>query len=532
MFSRGFAILLLAVLLVSGFLFFWKLGSATLENWDEGIHAEVSQEMYRKGAWLSMSYRDELYTAKPPLKFWMTTALFPVFGVTEFSVRFWSACAGVATALLLALWSWQWTHRYTATLVAVATFLFSQLIFLHAFRTGETDGLLVFSTTAALYCYWQSQKNQRWFYWFGAWVGIAIMLKSIVGLLPVLIAALDLTVSRRWTVVGFRTLLKTAGIALIVVAPWHLYETIRHGMVFWRSYIGFHVLDRTFESLYANDVSWWWYADILFRKTFPYKFLVPLALLASIVRFVRVRDALDRLLLLAIVVLFLVFSAAQTKFAWYILPLFPFLAMLAGRTVQTFIESHKRWLDLAFILGFFGTIFILPTGLEATRTLWKLLPHAYLPSWFSATTGGRLLVAGVATMLLLVLFVWVRRVLMQPRLVVGGAVLVYIFSIAFGWQLAHIRSYPVQAPLQVLAKEARDLPAGPLDVYGVDLLRQPAGYFYLRRDTALTLREVDSASAVTASLVLTTSERAAEFGDRTGLTMFSAPPYLILSLTK
>jgi 4-amino-4-deoxy-L-arabinose transferase-like glycosyltransferase len=500
--QRGIVILFLATLFVSSLVFFWRLGRPTLENWDEGIHAEVAREMYKDGAWLSMSYRNELYTAKPPLRFWMTAALFPLFGVTEFALRFWSACAGVATTMLLAWWAWQWRRRYCVTIVTAATFLFSQIVFLHAFRTGETDGLLTLMFVAALYAYWKSIENRHWFLWFGVFTGIAIMFKSIVGLLPVVLALVDLTIARRWRAIGFRVLLQSAALALLILLPWHIYETVRHGMEFWKSYIGFHVVDRAFETLYANNVPWWWYADVLLRKTYPYKFLVPIAVCAALVRIVRHRDAVDRLSLLTIALVFGIFSAALTKFAWYILPLFPFLSLLSGRVMEEFHEQKKRWLDLLMLVGAFGTAYILPTGLEANRTLWKLLPHAYLPTWFSETAPGKLVVAAVAAAILLAVFFWLRRALLQPRLVLGGAVLAFLLCIAAGWQFAKIRSLPDSAPLEEIARALRERQATSLDVLGVDLLRQPAGYFYLRRAGAIPRELAEKAEPPTTPYVL------------------------------
>lgn len=517
---RKYFVVLLFVALLAGILFFWKLGTASLENWDEGIHAEVSREMYRNGSWLSMSYRDSLYTAKPPLKFWMTTALFPLFGETEFAVRFWSALAGVATTILIAVWAWQWTRRYSTTLVAAATFLFSQLVLFHAFRTGETDGLFLFIMTAALYSYWRSREHRRWFVLFGALTGIAIMVKSVAGLLPPLIVAIDLTAGRRWRAVGFSTIIKASGIALLIAAPWHLYETFRYGATFWKSYIGFHVVDRAIETLYANNVSWWWYADVVFRRTYPYKFLIPFALLLGGYRALRARDALDRLLLIAVLVVFAVVSAMQTKFAWYVLPLLPPAALLAGRAIQEAFEGRRRWIDGLLIFGFFGSMFILPTGIDRTRTLWRVLPHAYLPTWFSATTLGRAALAFAATAILCLFALWVRRYLMRPHAVLSGIVLSYLFLVALGWQIAQIRSMPSASPLEHIAAAAQGRRLARLDAVGVDLLRQPAGYFYLRRSGA-TIHELPAGSAPTSDYVLTTA------GDETAKGLHATRSYLL-----
>ncbi|MBI4450220.1 hypothetical protein HY634_04115, partial [Candidatus Uhrbacteria bacterium] len=67
---------LLGVLAVAAFAMLFRLDTQPIQNWDEGIHAEVSFEMVEGGDWLTPHYAGGTYFRKPPLKIWMSAGLF------------------------------------------------------------------------------------------------------------------------------------------------------------------------------------------------------------------------------------------------------------------------------------------------------------------------------------------------------------------------------------------------------------------------------------------------------------------------
>lgn len=496
----------LGVAILASFLLFWKLGIKPLENWDEGIHAEVSREMYRNGAWLSLSYRDELYTAKPPLKFWLTTPLFAVMGETELAVRWWSAVAGVATVMLLAIWAWQWSRSPGIAVVAGAVFLVGRFVLFHAFRTGETDGLLVLFIVGALYAYWRSTQNKRWFIVFGILSGLAFMTKSFAGLIPAIVVGLDLTLSRRWSSLDLKTLIRAAAWFLVIVVPWHALELLRHGGEFWNAYFGFHIVERSTDLLYANEVPWWWYLDILARRTFPFSVFVPIGVILGIRRVFVKRDALDRLLLLWFAVVLVLFTVVKTKFDWYLLPIYPAYALLLARWFADLLrESSDRLTRWGFIASAALGVAVLPLGIAHEGILWKLTPFAYLPAGVVSSAAGRLMVGVVVAGMLVLIGAGLRnRIIAQPERMLSALVIAYFLVVAFGWQVSYLRHLPTSSPLKEISQKVETVRATALDVIGFTLETQPAGYFYLRRIPWLSVREVKTLDDLTNTVVLTT----------------------------
>lgn len=503
----AFAVAAMIVAVVASLTVFWKLGVKPLENWDEGIHAEVTREMVQDGHWISLSYRDAYYTAKPPLKFWLTAPLFVWFGPTEMSARLWSALAGVATALVLALWAYEHSRSIRFGILVPAIFLAGRFVMYHSFRTGETDGLLVFFVTAALYAYWKSRQTAGWFIAFGALVGLAIMTKSAAGLLPVAIAGIDLTLDRGWSRIGRKRLIWAIGAALIVVLPWHLIETLRHGAAFWRGYVGFNILERSGEVLYANNVGWSWYATIIMNRWIPFGTFIAAAIILAIRRVWKQRDPLDRLLLIWTVVVFVAFSLVKTKFDWYILPIYPALAFLIGRMMTEFLHMEKRdrLLVIVALASFAWFVFRIPQDFVHAGALWRATPFAYLPEWFSDSTAGRLIVAAVSSAgVVVVMRLLHHRIRIASTRAVGMVLVVYLWALAFGWQVSYLRHLPTSSDYTRLAEAVIKQSERQVDVVGVSLETRPALNFYLRRIEGLAVREVLMPEAATAPLVLTT----------------------------
>ena len=493
------------ILVLSSFMFFWRLGDKPLENWDEGIHAEVTREMYREGHVVTMTYREQLYTAKPPLRFWMTAAVMPLFGQTEFALRFWSAIAGIATALLITFWTFRISNSLRLSFLAGALFVTGRFVLYHAFRTGETDGLFVLFMTAAMFAYWKSHRSPRWLYAFGALVGLSVMTKSFAGLIPVIVMGIDSTLAKRWSHYGIKVVAITAGIAAAVAAPWHVYELIRHGKTFWDGYFGFHVLDRATEVLYKNDVSWFWYAEVMFKRMFPFGVFIPLALLLSARRWLVKRDTVDRLLLIWFAVVFVLFSLVRTKFDWYLLPLYVPLVMMLARGCSEFLHQQKdRFLVWTTVASFFIGVYVLPLGIAHEGILWKLTPFAYLPASFTDTVSGRIVVSAVVTALIVAVTLVLRtQTVVKPTRVVGMATIVYLLAIAGGWQYSYIKHLPTTAPLKDMAQRLSSMKAKDVDVVGINLVTQPAGDYYLRSVIGLTVHELKQADEASHSLVLT-----------------------------
>ena len=91
----------LAILaLVGGVVLFSNLGGPRLWDRDEPRNAGCALEMRERGDWITPWFNDELRSHKPVLLYWLIMSAYAVFGVSEFSARFWSAALGLGSVWL------------------------------------------------------------------------------------------------------------------------------------------------------------------------------------------------------------------------------------------------------------------------------------------------------------------------------------------------------------------------------------------------------------------------------------------------
>src|SRR3989304_4585429 len=92
------------VLISSAVIFFSKISSFPLRNWDEAWYAEIIKNMASgKYGYLMPFWNGRYYFDNAPLYFWLSTPIFKIFGAGEWQARFISTTAAVIASLLIFL---------------------------------------------------------------------------------------------------------------------------------------------------------------------------------------------------------------------------------------------------------------------------------------------------------------------------------------------------------------------------------------------------------------------------------------------
>lgn len=323
-----------AALLAAGLLRFVHLGFKDLQAWDEALYAMRAEGILHFGGWLDQTSFavDGLYSSlHPPLYVWLTTIAFHLFGVNEFSARFFSALLGGLTLFVIYGIGKKIVNRHVGFLAAV---LFGMHPFTTFFaRQGQFDTALVCFLTLAVYFlinneYQPSPRNATL---AGLCTGAALMTKLYVGMgIPAAYAVWILSSrsgfkSKQWKTLGL--LLLVTG---IVALPWHLIMTLTHGngdplfflkaSALWERTVsgiegnikpleGFYFINQMFV-LFPVGVVWFGY---------------------GLWNILRTREQPWFLLAVWFTVFFLVFSLMRTKLAVYLLPMLVPAALIAAR---------------------------------------------------------------------------------------------------------------------------------------------------------------------------------------------------------
>jgi len=315
------------VLLLVSLPFFIGLGGALWGS--EGRWLFVSQEMVHSGNWLEPRIQGEFYGDKPLLSYWLIALLATPFGVVDETLgRLPSALAAAGVVWL--------TARCAAPLLGRRAAMLSGIVVATAFslmfwaRIASADVVSLWFATASVAVYLETKRSPRRWHApvFFALLALGGHCKGMPAVLvPLGVAGVDVLLSsqllvfaRRW-----RELLLggAVGVALYLV-PFLASRLVRGD---WQLLHLMYVENfvRAFDA-FDHTASVFYYVYTLPAMLLPWGLWLPGALASAAVR--RDRSEGERFALIAFAVTFALFTASESRRSYYIMPIFPWSAML------------------------------------------------------------------------------------------------------------------------------------------------------------------------------------------------------------
>jgi len=335
-------------------LIFWRLGEGSIGDYDEGAYAQISREILLDKDWNTLRWNGVEFFDKPPVTLWVTALAYKTFGVNEFAARFCAGLSGVGALVLACLLGKKLTGRWSVGMGAAFILMTASknlhshgYNFLSLARVGQLDMTLVLITEAALLLAWLCQFNPRYLIGLGGALGAAIMAKSIGGLVPAFAVAAFFVLGLPRRLWWRRELFWGFVVAMVVAVPWHLGQLLIWGRRFFDSYmVQLTVGYVTGDEGHLRDA--WFYLHSIVRGFPVWYAVIAVALLYAVYQASRWRDRVSIFLLSWVAITLLVFNVSRSRIGWYIIPMYPALAILAADLVVR-ILGH-RW-GLALILG-------------------------------------------------------------------------------------------------------------------------------------------------------------------------------------
>ncbi len=210
-----------------------------VDGMDEAVYEHASRSLLEGADPMTPTFLHRPLTIKPPLLFWLTAISMKLLGISLFSVRLPCLAAGaLGVALLFA-----WPGRKSTTTGTIAAFLLLSNPQWRTFaRVDQTDVLVCALILLSVWLLARDPTLQGKYSAavFGAVCGLAVMAKSIYGLLGFLVLCAYWAVSH-FVVTSlertpFRKLLVAGGFLALVAVPWHLYQFIVRPRYFWEDY--------------------------------------------------------------------------------------------------------------------------------------------------------------------------------------------------------------------------------------------------------------------------------------------------------
>ena len=152
--------------------------------------------------------------------------------------------------------------------------------------------------------------------------------------LPIICAAALAIDPARWPVwrQRWRDWLLPAAVAVVLIVPWFVYQTVQNGGMFWYEIVGLHVYLRFFGTLVVTHLAPWHHYFTQTWREFGYaqmQVIVAAGLVALLWR-VWQRDWLARVALIWWLVPFMLMSLGTSKLFYYAYPFLPPLALGGG----------------------------------------------------------------------------------------------------------------------------------------------------------------------------------------------------------
>ena len=494
------ALILLALLVLSGLLFFLGLGDMGLTDQDEGRNAEAGREMFESGDRLTPTFNGELRVAKPVFLYWLMDQSYRLFGVNEFAARFPSALFGVGLILIHYLFLVHQRDRTVALFGGLMLLLNLEILGLG--RAALTDSVLIFFTTASLYGFWLGLHGKdgvrRWIWAFYVGMALATLTKGPVGFaVPLIAAALYLTWTRRWREY-WQNGVPLAGMLLFILlaAPWYAAMFFVHGDAY-ASGAKAHTIGRFLSPMEGHQGTVFFYLPVLLLGFFPWSALLPVPLYHALKDWYLIRRArthpgpaeaseLDLFAALWVVGVFVFFTASSTRLPHYIGPLFPAAALLTASYWSRCLHDPTTKGIRGSIHLMMGLGYLLAIGFACLPTLYatyasKMVREFPLAGQVDLGSGPYLAATVLLLGITLVGYLGLNDERRGGAFWAAGATLAGLVLIVIVIAIPHLNRYAV-APPQELAYAA-GLNLTPQDQFIAYGTTRASSVFYARRKT-------------------------------------------------
>ncbi|MEZ5556976.1 MAG: phospholipid carrier-dependent glycosyltransferase [Pseudomonadales bacterium] len=327
----------LLVIAAAALVWFALLGQRDLLDPDEGRYAEIPREMVASGDWLTPRLQGLKYFEKPALQYWATAISFELFGENNVSARLWVVLLGFAGALWTGFLGLKLFDRRVGRLAFLITG--SGLLYFTMGHLLTLDMSLTFFLTLALGSLALAQQARErpkvlraWMLLAWAALAGAVLSKGLVGLvLPAAAVGLYMLWLHDWRLLKDLHLGKGLLLLVLLCAPWFL-AVSRANPEFAQFFFVHEHFERFTTDQHGRGGPIFYFVVIGLVGALPWTLLTLRALFRP--AFAPNGDGVfqsARLFWIYVLFVLLFFSVSHSKLPAYILPIFPFAALLAAR---------------------------------------------------------------------------------------------------------------------------------------------------------------------------------------------------------
>jgi len=329
----------LGLLLAAVILFSINLGTLPLRDWDEGTVAQVAREIALAPAgstrWVYPTLGGGPYLNKPPLLHWLIAIAYKIGGINEWTTRLPSAMLTAFSVPLLYGIGREIFKGRTPAIFSALIYLTLLPVVRHG-RLAMLDGPVLCFFLLMIWSVLRSRRDLRWTLGAGIGFGLIWFTKGIMGFLLGAIAVGFLA----WDTPRLLTSWYLWTGLLLGIAPvlaWYTAQWLHYGQQFISTGIMGQSLGRIWEPVEAHQGPVWYYLLEILKYSWPWFLFWPQG-------WQRIWEHLNlswaKLVLVWSAVYLAAISIMATKLPWYVLPIYPAIALAAGVQLT---EIHQHW---------------------------------------------------------------------------------------------------------------------------------------------------------------------------------------------
>lgn len=331
----------LVVAAIAAMLLFPALRRPGLAGYDDCFFSHEAKEMVRTGDWGNVRLNGQIILEIPPLFLWMQACSFKLLGINDAAAKVPGIVLGFATILLMYFLTLELTGDSWLALLAMVV-LTSTQFFLKNATHAMTDVPFTFFCTLTIFFYLKGLNKKLYLALFGVPLGLAILTRSVVGLLALGIILVHLVLTKRYDVLRSPWLIAGVLLAFLFPCAWYGWAYRQHGTAFLVGHLNF--LGGKIHG--KEGVNGWKtvfnYPLMLLKYYWPWLPLLVVGLMREGRAAVRKRDSVAILTVTWVLLIVVPFSLAATRYPRYIMGVFPAFAIISALTLREWIPEMRR----------------------------------------------------------------------------------------------------------------------------------------------------------------------------------------------
>lgn len=358
------------LLIIASIIYFIGNGLMPVTDPIESNYALTAKEMLENNNYLSPQIFGHFWYDKPILFYLETLVAYKIFGISDFSSRFFpSLLALVNIGLIYWFVKKQTNHKVALVAATILATTIEHWIIGKAVITDMTLGLCFNACLMAFYLGYMQDKGKRYYYLAYLASALAVLTKGPIGfLLPGLIILVYLAIQKDLKEILHLHLITGIIIVLLLGGSWYYYMYAYHGQDFIDVFLGVHNWLRATVSEHPRFNVWYYYLVITLIALFPWTILLPKFLYQN--RKVWLHNTrLHSFLAVWATIVILFFSCMATKYDTYTFPaLAPMVILIAILCQEKARLIYKLGFAIALIYCLLTMLLAIPLMNNAAAT--------------------------------------------------------------------------------------------------------------------------------------------------------------------